>query len=97
MFAVGEINNESAEVMDAVAADARASECGYGSGVISESFSVEAGVLPIVENDIGEMVSRGEIIEECAEKSGLACSKDCLLYTSPSPRDLSTSRMPSSA
>ena len=24
-------------------------------------------------------------------------SKDCLLYTSPSPRDLSTSRMPSSA
>ena len=23
--------------------------------------------------------------------------KDCLLYTSPSPRDLSTSRMPSSA
>ena len=24
-------------------------------------------------------------------------SRDCLLYTSPSPRDLSTSRMPSSA
>ena len=24
-------------------------------------------------------------------------SKDCLLYTSPSPRDVSTSRMPSSA
>ena len=26
-----------------------------------------------------------------------AGQKDCLLYTSPSPRDLSTSRMPSSA
>ena len=26
-----------------------------------------------------------------------ARAKDCLLYTSPSPRDLSTSRMPSSA
>ena len=25
------------------------------------------------------------------------CSDTCLLYTSPSPRDLSTSRMPSSA
>eukprot|EP00831_Metopus_contortus_P025069 TRINITY_DN21708_c0_g1_i2.p1 TRINITY_DN21708_c0_g1~~TRINITY_DN21708_c0_g1_i2.p1 ORF type:complete len:110 (-),score=22.73 TRINITY_DN21708_c0_g1_i2:140-469(-) len=25
------------------------------------------------------------------------CSNTCLLYTSPSPRDLSTSRMPSSA
>ena len=28
---------------------------------------------------------------------GLAVCCDCLLYTSPSPRDLSTSRMPSSA
>ena len=27
----------------------------------------------------------------------LALAGDCLLYTSPSPRDLSTSRMPSSA
>ena len=27
----------------------------------------------------------------------VAVSDDCLLYTSPSPRDLSTSRMPSSA
>ena len=27
----------------------------------------------------------------------LQWSKNCLLYTSPSPRDLSTSRMPSSA
>ena len=27
----------------------------------------------------------------------IAKHKDCLLYTSPSPRDLSTSRMPSSA
>jgi len=26
-----------------------------------------------------------------------AANQDCLLYTSPSPRDLSTSRMPSSA
>ena len=27
----------------------------------------------------------------------LPCGTSCLLYTSPSPRDLSTSRMPSSA
>ena len=27
----------------------------------------------------------------------MALDKNCLLYTSPSPRDLSTSRMPSSA
>ena len=31
-----------------------------------------------------------------AEIYGGECA-DCLLYTSPSPRDLSTSRMPSSA
>ena len=28
---------------------------------------------------------------------GKVCIYSCLLYTSPSPRDLSTSRMPSSA
>ena len=31
------------------------------------------------------------------DASGLPKSSTCLLYTSPSPRDLSTSRMPSSA
>ena len=30
-------------------------------------------------------------------KEGAEYSESCLLYTSPSPRDLSTSRMPSSA
>ena len=34
--------------------------------------------------------------EDEAESQGLQ-PWDCLLYTSPSPRDLSTSRMPSSA
>ena len=36
---------------------------------------------------------------EKAYKAGILhdCAKGCLLYTSPSPRDLSTSRMPSSA
>ena len=36
-----------------------------------------------------------EIFEYCMpQRQGF---KNCLLYTSPSPRDLSTSRMPSSA
>ena len=34
------------------------------------------------------------VITECLE---LIKNNNCLLYTSPSPRDLSTSRMPSSA
>ena len=33
----------------------------------------------------------------CAERGILSVFQTCLLYTSPSPRDLSTSRMPSSA
>ena len=35
--------------------------------------------------------------EDYADLIMPAGSADCLLYTSPSPRDLSTSRMPSSA
>ena len=34
---------------------------------------------------------------ECSEEWNISHSQVCLLYTSPSPRDLSTSRMPSSA
>ena len=33
----------------------------------------------------------------CLSTNALALDVTCLLYTSPSPRDLSTSRMPSSA
>ena len=43
-----------------------------------------------------EAANEGEIHEEVSINP-LAIAKACLLYTSPSPRDLSTSRMPSSA
>ena len=36
-------------------------------------------------------------LDPVTSREVLALFKDCLLYTSPSPRDLSTSRMPSSA
>ena len=38
-----------------------------------------------------------EDIDELKQSMNNAHQKTCLLYTSPSPRDLSTSRMPSSA
>ena len=38
-----------------------------------------------------------DLSEQVADKIGDVESGICLLYTSPSPRDLSTSRMPSSA
>ena len=36
------------------------------------------------------------LVETCKKQNGIE-AYTCLLYTSPSPRDLSTSRMPSSA
>ena len=44
----------------------------------------------------------GRLLVRLAKKRGLqpilaGRSQDCLLYTSPSPRDISGSRMPSSA
>ena len=47
-------------------------------------------------NEVGTVLEVGDGI---ARVYGLSNAQygDCLLYTSPSPRDLSTSRMPSSA
>ena len=36
-------------------------------------------------------------VRETLTRIGVASRKDCLLYTSPSPRDEQSSRMPSSA
>ena len=53
--------------------------------------------------EILDQVSSGELKllyvspEKLAEPKMIKLLKSCLLYTSPSPRDLSTSRMPSSA
>ena len=50
--------------------------------------------LPITKNEINKRIE-----EKCLDmwQSKWGHYKHCLLYTSPSPRDLSTSRMPSSA
>ena len=46
--------------------------------------------------DVGLELGLGELeVAVTADFEGCLCA--CLLYTSPSPRDLSTSRMPSSA
>ena len=39
----------------------------------------------------------GVLTEHAIDLKEVRVISDCLLYTSPSPRDLSTSRMPSSA
>ena len=46
---------------------------------------------------IEQELASPEVWQDQDKVKQLAQSKACLLYTSPSPRDLSTSRMPSSA
>ena len=69
--------------------------------VISASSSnktlVEHGMSSITGQDCQwyRLLDGAEIC--MTQEEEIAYLKDCLLYTSPSPRDLSTSRMPSSA
>ena len=59
---------------------------------VDTSAPSSPGVTSLVTNDVTPVISGTAIVG-----SGETLSVDCLLYTSPSPRDLSTSRMPSSA
>ena len=61
----------------------------------SQEYYVKSN-LENLEIEVGEVF---EPSTYAVDKNGkiTACPNLCLLYTSPSPRDLSTSRMPSSA
>ena len=65
---------------------------------------LERGMKPqIYTSDLDNRFGQGEIVSRIGlkEKSNIFSTKtdiyDCLLYTSPSPRDKRQSRMPSSA
>ena len=61
----------------------------------SEGIKVNSPIAILIED--GEKISEKEILEVSHQDVLSADTNTCLLYTSPSPRDLSTSRMPSSA
>ena len=54
-----------------------------------ENLSLRRGSNQVL-SDISLVLEAGQVL-------GVLGPNGCLLYTSPSPRDLSTSRMPSSA
>eukprot|EP00831_Metopus_contortus_P068822 TRINITY_DN61646_c0_g1_i1.p3 TRINITY_DN61646_c0_g1~~TRINITY_DN61646_c0_g1_i1.p3 ORF type:complete len:100 (-),score=30.51 TRINITY_DN61646_c0_g1_i1:110-409(-) len=58
-----------------------------------ESKEIGSGNYGVVKKLVHKMTKQERAVK-IIPKSKI---KDCLLYTSPSPRDLSTSRMPSSA
>ena len=61
-------------------------------GIVETSNSA-----PYIKNLLFNYKSKGTISEKDFKISYEKKLENCLLYTSPSPRDLSTSRMPSSA
>ena len=60
---------------------------------INLSINKKQVVITIEDNGIGIVNSKSELIEPYFTTR----KKSCLLYTSPSPRDVEESRMPSSA
>ena len=74
---------------------------GLGSRFLPVTKSIPKEMLPIIDKPLIQFAVE-EAIEAGIEEIIFVTSHtkkaiDCLLYTSPSPRDLSTSRMPSSA
>ena len=70
-------------------------------GVLTTSWNGEATANDVLFSLTFTATTNGLLSELIAVNSDLtvaeAYNNACLLYTSPSPRDLSTSRMPSSA
>ena len=72
-----------------------------GENDIGSTPEMSNNLSKIIANSKVKIVSNGKHLcsIECADDVNNAIKEhiNCLLYTSPSPRDLSTSRMPSSA
>ena len=65
-------------------------------GLFPALVPVSEGTLAAPRDHSWEHPLRRSILSTLERSPGIHY-RDCLLYTSPSPRDLSTSRMPSSA
>ena len=84
-------------IFAALGATAMVSAFTIGQSITTTAEAQNNGEAPIIL-----VVNQAQIVAQ--SKAGKSASsqaetyqKSCLLYTSPSPRDLSTSRMPSSA
>ena len=87
-------NDQRIVVLDAGVSDSSRSKK-FGDKYPERFFNVGIAEADMVCTAAG-LATTGKI----AFATGFACfllGRTCLLYTSPSPRDLSTSRMPSSA
>ena len=67
----------------------------YSAPIILIALAITFGALEVSVPKVGERFWIAGVIGGVCQILATICV--CLLYTSPSPRDLSTSRMPSSA
>ena len=107
------VADEGCTVLGAIDLDLIASESNYniqwedltGENQTADRTALSEGnySVTITDNTTGCSVTNSFVVNKntsiAAElaPTALTCDNACLLYTSPSPRDLSTSRMPSSA
>ena len=71
---------------------------GWGTGGLDTRRSEQYGEkIEVLEKQLGEISSLLQSVVDVVGRQQRGGESSCLLYTSPSPRDLSTSRMPSSA
>ena len=71
-----------------------------GNLILQQAFKTKSDCHRIAAYNsiMTRLAARGLSVDlQILDNEASAAYKDCLLYTSPSPRDLSTSRMPSSA
>ena len=77
-------------------------KCSMERRIIIRAFGAKLVLVDASKGLVGAIKKAEEIVSEIGENAFMLKQfsnpdNPCLLYTSPSPRDLSTSRMPSSA
>ena len=101
---IGEDAPKAPRVGPSVDADTQTTGGGYGYPRTIAPLKVNAPPVPSSDVVLSPYAPSAALVPEAMITAAVAAMRDeedhmdaCLLYTSPSPRDLSTSRMPSSA